>query len=472
MTMSSQQLVPLAPLPFQEAPTQQGATQHASQQDDVSASAEPPPKVCCKRGCLIQGPPLLDCANPSCTKATHFMCYQWLIQVKNKNPNATDEDLQLLPDGKVACTKACHKKMMKAKERDEAESGRSKWHSDAKPETPHLTSMKILLDWMTEEGNYSKYRGKDNGGKKKKKFHEELAAQMSEATTSIRDDKQVGAKIQHLEKKWREAHNFATSETGAGMEQKDFANGTTTFRDIVLGKCEYYYELLEIFQDRASAQPKVNSDQLAEYGTLDQVDTQQDTQDTLSVLSGDSETGGDDEEESPVVPHNVPHNVGGTQQSVTQSSVAQSSAKSTATKRKQQQQRNRSSVSIMNDDQMAMLLESTRSNSLVEKKRLKLEEERMQLEREKMETSCQIEREKLAAMKTSGPSKLETEARDVNCTMDLIANYKKLKEGMNMSDKMILAMFPGPGMKHVIDTMNGSAGDNGDSESGSTTSTT
>jgi hypothetical protein len=118
------------------------------------------------------------------------------------------------------------------------------------------TSMRILLDWWTIEGNYSKFCGKHSDGIKKKEFAASLATKMIEETSSKRDPKNVMNKIQHIEKKWREAHNFATSETGAGILESD---GPTSFEEFVKGKCPYYYDLLDVMQDRASTAPKITN---------------------------------------------------------------------------------------------------------------------------------------------------------------------------------------------------------------------
>jgi hypothetical protein len=96
----------------------------------------------------------------------------------------------------------------------------------------------------------------NNQGMKKKQFEfaASLANRMSTETNTKWDSKNVINKIQHIEKKWREAHNFATSETGAGIKEVD---GEVSFDDIVQKKCPYYFELLDVMSDRASSAPKL-----------------------------------------------------------------------------------------------------------------------------------------------------------------------------------------------------------------------
>jgi hypothetical protein len=119
------------------------------------------------------------------------------------------------------------------------DSGRGKWNADSKngPDDGHM-SMKILLDWMLEEGNYSRYCGKDNNGVRKQLFASLLAAKMkAEILSEGRTAKQVMEKIRQLEDSFREAHAFANPETGAGIQEKQ---GNESLQDIVKMKCVYY----------------------------------------------------------------------------------------------------------------------------------------------------------------------------------------------------------------------------------------
>eukprot|EP00980_Cylindrotheca_fusiformis_P027431 scaffold20432_cov108-Cylindrotheca_fusiformis.AAC.2 len=114
-----------------------------------------------------------------------------------------------------------------------------------------------------EEGNYSKFCGKNNDGVKKAEFCRSLAHKMTEETTSVRDAKNVLNKIQqHVEKKFHEAHNFATSETGAGLHQ---AEDPGTFEDAVKRKCPYYCSMRRVaMQSTGSSKPRA----LRTYATL------------------------------------------------------------------------------------------------------------------------------------------------------------------------------------------------------------
>jgi hypothetical protein len=53
---------------------------------------------------------------------------------------------------------------------------------------------------MMEEGNYSKFCGKNNDGIRKKQVAAILAEKMTKETISTRDAKSVLCKIQHIER--------------------------------------------------------------------------------------------------------------------------------------------------------------------------------------------------------------------------------------------------------------------------------
>jgi hypothetical protein len=52
------------------------------------------------------------------------------------------------------------------------------------------------------------------------------------------------------------AHAFATTETGAGIEQ---ALGQETFQDLVRRKCFHYYEFVDIMADRSGTEQRITN---------------------------------------------------------------------------------------------------------------------------------------------------------------------------------------------------------------------
>ena len=78
--------------------------------------------------------------------------------------------------------------------------------------------MDLVLAWWETPPNFGKFRGKDNDGMKKIEYGNTLAAQMNTLTESTeRTGKQVVQGIPDMHDAWNYAHEFAVSETGAGM---------------------------------------------------------------------------------------------------------------------------------------------------------------------------------------------------------------------------------------------------------------
>ena len=150
--------------------------------DDASngGGKQPAKKYKCQiRGCKVNSEALLmECAASGCSKLVHLLCFQGIVlktRAKDINP------LPPLPDGKAVCTKMCYNNC--TKELDSVSSSRGRWDNDGKDGSDH-TSMKILLDWWTTEGNYLRFRGKDNGGLTKQHMAKMLATKMQQQTTS------------------------------------------------------------------------------------------------------------------------------------------------------------------------------------------------------------------------------------------------------------------------------------------------
>ena len=70
-----------------------------------------------------------------------------------------------------------------------------------------------------------------------------------------RDDKQVRNKIQHLERQFWEAFDFANTETGVGLLETDRG----AWDDAVLQRCSHYFDLFDVFADCASSKPNVTN---------------------------------------------------------------------------------------------------------------------------------------------------------------------------------------------------------------------
>jgi hypothetical protein len=197
-------------------------------------------------------------------------CYQGaILMVKD------GDDLPPLPDFKVAHSKTCYHAVMKALTKTNP---RSNWTGDGlKGADDPNTSMKILIDWFQTEGNYTRYRGKGNNGVTKMQFASLLASKMAKETTSKdRNAKQVMDKISQVEDSFKNAHDFATSQTGAGIQERD---GETHFKELVKKRFSYYYELLDVMVDRAATEPKITNLNPASLDTSSSDDDDSDKED-------------------------------------------------------------------------------------------------------------------------------------------------------------------------------------------------
>jgi hypothetical protein len=383
-----------------------------------------PSEKCSFRSCKVKGAELLECSAANCTKPVHMICYHGYLLHKFK-------ELQALPYGMIACTKKCHAKVVKdtGGGGDEAEGGNRKgnWDCDGKKgeDDPH-TSVKILLDWWMKEGNYSRYCGKNNSGVKKIQYCNQLAEKMSKETNTVRTSKNVQSKIQHIEKTFKEAHAFATSETGAGLKEDDEG----TFDDAVKRKCPYYFDLLDVMADRASSKPKATS-----YDDSDDSDDSE-AGDDCSELSGDEEVPGDDEDVLDGL------------EEIAEKSVA-STKRSLATNSSKKARKKKAVSSVMDDEGVAALADASKASRgrVEELKRHhkfieQMEERKMGIENRKIE----LEEKKERRLEVSWQGK----ADELHYKMQLLERYNQLRKKQQWSDQQIISFYPD--MKQIVDS--------------------
>jgi hypothetical protein len=370
-----------------------------------------PTEKCSYRSCKVTGAELLTCSAAGCSKKVHMICYHGYLLHKFK-------ELQSLPYGMVSCTKKCHAKVVKEHSGggDDADGGNRKgnWDCDGKkgPEDPH-TSVKILLDWWMKEGNYNRYCGKNNSGMKKIQYCNQLADKMSRETNTQRNAKNVQSKIQHIEKTFKDAYTFASSETGAGLEEDDKGS----FEDAVRKKCPYYFDLLDIMADRASSKPKATS-----YDDSDDSDSTID----LKALSELSE---EEEEATEEIPEDAAEDAA--EKSVATKSVATKRPSVTSSSKKAKKKK---PISIMDDETIAALAEASktskhRMNEMVRHNQFieRLEERKLALEEQ---------RERRAEVSWQG------KADELQYKMQLLERYNQLKKKHQWTDEQIVTFYP------------------------------
>jgi hypothetical protein len=206
---------------------------------------------CVRRGCRETAEAMCVCANVHCGRSIHYACY---LQVVAENDP--------LPNNMIVCTVKCYQKMA-------ANIRKPSWNNDgAKGLGDPITSERILLDWLTAEGNYSKYRGKNNNGIKKIQFAQQLAETMNARGVKVkRDSKQVMSKITYLENSFKSAFDWANTETGAGLLEQ---GAMGSFEAEVKRRCPFYDDLLPIMKDRSSAKPMVTSEDLDDPAPMEE----------------------------------------------------------------------------------------------------------------------------------------------------------------------------------------------------------
>ena len=157
----------------------------------------------------------------------------------------------------VICTKKCHTDA----ERIVDSSSRIFWDKDGKKGAADpKTSMSVLLDWLTEDENYKKYRGKNNKGVRKSDVCQQIADKINATgVVQIRTGPDVRKKISDIERKMRSALDWKYSRTGAGLMISAIEGERQSFHSSLLKKCKYFDLLEEFFCDRVSGNPKFTS---------------------------------------------------------------------------------------------------------------------------------------------------------------------------------------------------------------------
>eukprot|EP00980_Cylindrotheca_fusiformis_P027096 scaffold18779_cov93-Cylindrotheca_fusiformis.AAC.2 len=408
----------------------------ASGKTGGSTSATSTEEKCCFRSCKVRGARHIPCRNPDCDKVVHLMCCQAYLFRKHSLP--------ALPGGNVACTKRCYAKAAKELAGGDDVEGARKggWDSDRKGDEGR-TSIRILLDWWMTEGNYARFCGKHNDGKKKKEFCESLAKTMTQETSTARDWKNVWNKISHVEKKWCDAHNFATSETGAGIQARD---GVASFEEAVKKKCPYYYDLLEIMGDRASSQPMcTNYDDDNDEDSVLSLSDVSDRSNAVSVAAASNRrtsVGSSNTTRSVAPSPAVIVVADGSTRKRKSSPGDNSSSNKKKTKRNNvgSMSSSKRSNSVLMDDKAVnallssnkaaedRMLEMTRHNKVMEQ----LEEKKQQFEEKKQ----QFEEKKLKSLSWKGKND------ELEYKMNLLRKYREIKTNFHWSDEKIAQFYP------------------------------
>ncbi|KAL3923366.1 MAG: hypothetical protein SGILL_001699 [Bacillariaceae sp.] len=378
---------------------------------------------------------LRPCSHDSCPKFVHLTCYNGMRMKLNDFPQ--------LPGDLVACTKKCAVATIQST--SSAANRKPSWENDSKGGDDDPTSIQILIDWMTKYPNYEKYRGKCNAGKKKKEVQEELAKEMREKTLSTeRDWKQVSSKIKAIAEQWRNAYDWTHTETGAGLLEADTGNNNSTsaFKDAVMKRCKYYYDLHDIMINRASTTPKTTS-YSGRYNLTSSDDDDEDDDNSTQAEMGNAPTDtiAIDDDGSP-------------QKQSSQDSVVSSSAQKARPKKRKSSSSSISDVSVYGNSDMAGVMAKSAGDRKKFKKLSHSEEVR---HHQKLETIQERKLELGLRKQTLDEQKFQFETERMKISTEKDAHYLRdqqikhyeeyVKKGY--SNKKILRLFPA--LKDVVE---------------------
>ncbi|KAF4147672.1 hypothetical protein GN958_ATG03027 [Phytophthora infestans] len=184
---------------------------------------------------------------------------------------------------KVVCGKRCYNAILKAVRLETAAlplKRRFPWPNDG-PD-PSVSSLSVLIKWMTDGNNYHRYHGGEgqSGETKQTLAGEVVEAISASGVKTARAPKDVMNKISGLETSFREASDWR-SNTGQGVENE------ADLRAAILHKCSSFYELHPIMDDSPSTHPLLlNTDQgfsYSDHGSESSSDGDNDIQNSKDV---------------------------------------------------------------------------------------------------------------------------------------------------------------------------------------------
>lgn len=234
-------LAPLNPLEVLE-------TRPPSPLDDDDSVPRPLGK-CSLRKCKVDDVVPDRCFHSKCEKLIHPTCCKEYVIKQHSLADLVDPINNQMY---TVCSKTCYTKVQKS--HIISSTTRLPWSKDGKNGTldPN-TSEKILLDWLLQEGNYNRYRGKGNNGKTKVSFAKDIQSQMESAEVRVkRSPETIMQKIADWESSYGKA-KYWIDHTGQGVEDQ------TQFEDAVRKRFRHFYLLREVFGDRAKVAPAVTT---------------------------------------------------------------------------------------------------------------------------------------------------------------------------------------------------------------------
>ncbi|KAL0089867.1 hypothetical protein F4703DRAFT_1975296 [Phycomyces blakesleeanus] len=122
------------------------------------------------------------------------------------------------------------------------------------------SSIQILINWLTDVSNYSRWKGGDSSGKTKEVLCSEIREIMVENDITNWSNGDICSKIQYLHDKFKDVTDFLNG-TGQGILNdinescKTPEEAAKTLEEKVKQKCTYYYDLKCVMLHRPSVNP-------------------------------------------------------------------------------------------------------------------------------------------------------------------------------------------------------------------------